>query len=99
MLVEQFKQLFEDVRMPKHLTEEGDSCCIWEWVHHAKSNKILDRTPVLNLELKLLIAQVEELLKYQHLEKDQWINPLSTGIALTFLAIATIKKRQKAIRY
>ncbi len=46
----------------------------------------------MDLELKLLIAQVEELLKYQHLEKDHWINPLSPRIAVSFLAVATIKQ-------
>ena len=92
MLVEQFKQLIYNASMPKPLSEEGKSCYIWNLVHHAKPNKILERTQVIDLELKLLITQVEELLKYQHLEKDQWINPLSPGIALSFLAVATIKQ-------
>ena len=93
MIIEQFKRLLNHPSMLKPLTEDGDSCCIWKWVHHAKPNKILKRTLVIDLNLKSRIAQIEELLKYQHLEKDQFINPLYSCIALSLLTIAMLKQR------
>lgn len=55
MIIEQVKQLLDHRSMPKPLTEKGDSCYIWNWVDHAKPNKILKRTLVIDLELEFLI--------------------------------------------
>jgi hypothetical protein len=48
--------------------------------------------PVIYLELDLFIAQVEKMLVYQHLEKNQWINFLATSIDLALLRLAFAKQ-------
>jgi hypothetical protein len=45
-----------------------------------------------SLEFKLIIAQVEKLLENEHLEKDQWVNPLAPCIALALAVIALVKQ-------
>ena len=44
------------------------------------------------LELRLLIAKVEQLLENEHLQKDQRINPLASCIALALMRITLVKQ-------
>jgi hypothetical protein len=65
--------------------------CIRNNVHNVKVNKFLKAAPVIYLEFDLFIAQVEKMLEYQHLKKNQWINPFAPYIALALLRVAPIK--------
>ena len=89
--LEHLKELFDDFSLAKSLSDEGDGGGIWDTVHDTKTNKLLEGTPVIDLEFKLFIAEVEELLENQHLEEDQWIDSLSACIALSFVLIAPFK--------
>ena len=74
------------------LAQEGNCGGIWNAVHHTEPDKLLKGAPVVHLEFKLFIAQVEKLLENEHLEKDQWINPLAPCIALALVLIALVKQ-------
>ena len=60
-----------------------------------KTNKLLEGTPIIHLELKLFIADIKKLLEYKHLEKDQRINPLAPCVALPLVYVASIKEGTK----
>ena len=68
---------------------------IWNAIHHAKTDKLLEGASVIDLKFKLLIAEIEQLLENQHLEEDQRINPLSPRVALTLLRVAFLKQWSK----
>jgi hypothetical protein len=42
--------------------------------------------------LKLFIAEIEQLLKNQHLEEDQRINPLSPRVALPLMRVSFLQQ-------
>jgi hypothetical protein len=84
--------LLDNFRLAQSLSEEGDCGGIWNAVHHTKPDKLLKGAPVIHLEFKLFIAEVEKLLENEHLEKDQRINPLAPCIVLALLHIALVKQ-------
>jgi hypothetical protein len=49
--------------------------------------------PVIHLEFKLFIAEVEKLLENEHLEKDQRINQFASCVALPLVGVALVKQR------
>ena len=54
--------------------------------------KLLKGAPVIHLEFKIFIAEIEKLLENEHLEKEKRINPLSPFIVLALLDIALVKQ-------
>ncbi len=86
------EELFDDACFAKTFPEESHSCGVWNIVHHPKTYELLKRSPVIDLEFKFFIAQVEKLLEHQHLEQDQRINPLATSIALALLHVTHLKQ-------
>jgi hypothetical protein len=86
------EKLLDHPCLSKPLSEEGDCGCIRNAVHHAKTDKLFEGAPVIDLKFNLFIAEVEQLLKNQHLEEYQRINPLSPCIALPLLYIAFLKQ-------
>ena len=91
MSVSQLEEFLDDLRLSQSLSEEGDRGCIWNAVHYAKPDKLFERAPVVDLKLKLFIAEVEQLLQNQHLEENQRINPLSSSVDLPVLRVASLK--------
>ena len=73
------------------ISEEGDRGCIGNAVHHAKTDKLFEGAPIADLKLNLFIAEIEQLLKNQNLEKNQRINPLSPRVAFPVLRVAFLK--------
>jgi hypothetical protein len=93
--LEHLEELFNHSRFTQSLPKEGDCSCIRNAVHHTKTNKLLEGTPIIHLEFKLFIANIKKLLEYKHLEKDQRINPLAPCVALPLECVALIKERSK----
>ena len=59
MLVEQFKQLFDDANMLSLSRKKATVVASGIFIHHAKLNKILERTPVIDLKLKVHILRLK----------------------------------------
>ena len=78
--LEHLEELLDDLRLLQSLSEKSDRSCIRNAVHHAKSDKLFEGAPVIDLKFNLIIAELEQLLKNQHLEEDQRINPLSPSV-------------------
>ena len=93
--LEHLEELIDDLRLSQSLSEEGDRGCIWNAVHYAKPDKLFEGAPVIDLKFELFIAEIEQLLKNQHLEEDQRINPLSPRVALSLLRITFLKQWSK----
>lgn len=75
-------------RYPK----KGDYGGIWNAVHNIKSDKLLKRAPVINLEFKLFMAGVKKLLKNKYLEGNQYINPLELFNPFALLEISLFEQ-------
>ncbi len=67
--LEHLEELFNHSRFTQSLPKEGDCSCIRNAVHHTKTNKLLEGTPIIYLEFKLFITNIKKLLEYKHLEK------------------------------
>ena len=61
---------FLTLRASKPLSEKREGDGIWDVVHDAKTHKLFEGTPVIDLKFKLVTAEVEKLLENEHLEKD-----------------------------
>jgi hypothetical protein len=89
--LEHLEEFLDDLRLSQSLSEEGDRGCIRNAVHYAKHDKLFEGAPVIDLKSNLFIAEIEQLLKDQHLEEDQRINPLSPRVALPVLRVGFLK--------
>ena len=89
------EELIEHSRLAQPLPEECDCSVIWNAVHHTKPYKFLKGASIIDLEFKLVIIEFEKLIKNEHLEKDQCINPFAPCIALAIMLIAIEKKWAK----
>ena len=90
--LEHLEELLDHPRLSQSLSEEGDRGGVRNVVHHAKPDKLLKGAPVVDLKFRLFIAEIEQLLKNQHFEEDQRINPLSPSIALPLLRASLLKE-------
>ena len=93
--LEHLEELLDDLRLSQSLSEEGDRGCIWNAVHYAKPDILSEGAPVIDLKFKLFIAEIEQLLKNQHLAEDQRINPLSPRVPLPLLRVVFLKQWSK----
>ena len=93
--LEHLEKFFNHTRFTQSLPKEGNCSCVWYAVHQTKTNKLLERAPIINLVFKFIIANIKKLLEYKHLEKGQRINPLTSCFALLLQYVPLIKKRTK----
>jgi hypothetical protein len=49
------------------------------------------------LKFKLFITEVKQLLKHQHLNQDEGINPFPADVAVALLRLPLIQKRSKRL--
>ena len=90
--LEHLEELLNHLRLAEPLPEEGHWGGIWNAVHHPKSDKLVKGKPIIHLEFKLLLAEVEKLLENEHLEKEQRLNPLAPCVALAIMRLSLIKQ-------
>ena len=86
------KKLINDTRLVEPLTEECNGGGIGNGIHHAQSNKDLEGAPVVDLEFKFFITEVEQLLQHQHLEENERIKPQPASIALASFALTMFQQ-------
>ena len=73
-------------------SEQRDRGCIRNRIHHTQAHKLLKPAAVIDLELRFLVTQVEQLLQHQHLEHDQHVNPFATRRALPLFPEGTLQQ-------
>lgn len=61
------QELLDKVCLAQSLSEEVDCAGIFNAVSHTKPDKLLKGAPVIHLEFKVFIAEVEKLLENEHL--------------------------------
>ena len=86
------EELSNHVCLANTFSEDSHGCGVWDIVHYPKTYELLKGSSVIDLKFKFFIAQIEKLLEYQHLKKNQWINPLATNVALALLLVPHLKQ-------
>jgi hypothetical protein len=60
LLFKTIEKFFNNAGFTKLFTKKCDGCCIWNRVHHSKSDELLEGPPVADWEFKLSITVVKK---------------------------------------